>query len=432
MQSNCHRKTGFTSPAEECTSKITRKLGKNCQRSRDHIMASCGSSQKVFSVRGPCTHSELRSLSHWHHIISKNSISGTIWFCLSSFHSLSGISGSPLLSLSSSRFTSIFDMVAEQADSGPGSFATSCPVLSSHDDSTTTQPTNQITSSSSGEKERSYWSSRLHEEPDIKMFSNDPKLNPRLPSPTSFDGVKPSYVEWSEEILTFLSVTDYQEFFPILQAVTGHKDVITKKVFIEGVLSETVEELKNLKLDLEAVSSGARVVDDQDTEIERINGEIKTPEEKRDSRGLTLIKAETFPQVCSASLDIRWSQHHGSSYHENHKLRFRGSHWSGNLASNGSYAGFSSNSSGQSSQADHDSIRMESWEVTKCSSDVSSLAGTHQQVWVTQFRKDYIKHQNHSSTSKCSWSSCKCPLTQYHWEVNMERHSQSAHQLLQQ
>ena len=125
------------------------------------------------------------------------------------------------------------------------------------------------------------------------MFSNDPKLNPRLPSPTSFDGVKPSYVEWSEEILTFLSVTDYQEFVPILQAVTGHKDVITKKVFIEGVLSEIIRD-QELNTDLEAVSSGARVVDDQDTEVERLKGEIKTLEEKRDSRGLTLIKADNF------------------------------------------------------------------------------------------------------------------------------------------
>ena len=78
------------------------------------------------------------------------------------------------------------------------------------------------------------------------MFSSDPKLNPRLPSPTTFDGVKPSYVEWSEEILTFLSVTDYQEFVPVLQAVIGHKDVITKKIFIEGVLSEIIEEIKKL------------------------------------------------------------------------------------------------------------------------------------------------------------------------------------------
>ena len=97
------------------------------------------------------------------------------------------------------------------------------------------------------------------------MFSSDPKLNPRLPSPTSFDGVKPSYVEWSEEILTFLSVTDYQEFVPILQAITGHKDVITKKVFMEGVLSEIIEEIKKLNLDLEAMSSGARVVADHDS-----------------------------------------------------------------------------------------------------------------------------------------------------------------------
>ena len=88
------------------------------------------------------------------------------------------------------------------------------------------------------------------------MFRSNPKLNPKLPSPTSLDGVKPSYVEWSEEILTFLSVTDYQEFVPVLQAVTGHKDVITKKVFIEGVLSEIIEEIKNKNLDLEAVSSG--------------------------------------------------------------------------------------------------------------------------------------------------------------------------------
>ena len=126
------------------------------------------------------------------------------------------------------------------------------------------------------------------------MFSSDPKLNPRLPSPTSFDGVKPSYVEWPEEILTFLSVTDYQEFVPILQAVTGHKDVITKKVFIEGVLSEIIEEITEKNTEIEEVTSGARVVDDQDFEVERLKGEIKTLEEKRDSRGLTLIKADNF------------------------------------------------------------------------------------------------------------------------------------------
>ena len=184
-------------------------------------------------------------------------------------------------------------MVAEQSHhSGTLSFATSfspsCQVT------TTTVTTARPITSSSGEKEEDQWKSRLQEESDIKMFSNDPKLNPRLPSPTSFDGVKPSYVEWSEEILTFLSVTDYQEFVPILQAVTGHKDVITEKVFIEGVLSEIVEEIKEKNTELEEVTSGVRVPDDQDAEIERLKGEIKTLEEKRDSRGLTLIKADNF------------------------------------------------------------------------------------------------------------------------------------------
>ena len=184
-------------------------------------------------------------------------------------------------------------MVAEQCPI-PGqldsatSFCPSCQVTT-----TTVTTTNQITSSS-GEKERDQWKSRLQEESDIKMFSSDPKLNPRLPSPTSFDGVKPSYVEWSEEILTFLSVTDYQEFVPVLQAVTGHKDVITKKIFIEGVLSELIEEIKEKNTELEEVTSGARIVDDQDTEIERIQGEIKALEEKKDSRGLTLLKADNF------------------------------------------------------------------------------------------------------------------------------------------
>ena len=122
------------------------------------------------------------------------------------------------------------------------------------------------------------------------MFSGDPRLNPRLPSPTVFDGVKPSYVEWSEEILTFLSVTDYQEFVPVLNAVIGHKDVITKKVFIEGVLSEIVEEIKNKNTELEEITSGAQIVVDPDAESERLKNEIKALEDKKESRGSLFSK----------------------------------------------------------------------------------------------------------------------------------------------
>ena len=93
-----------------------------------------------------------------HCIISQNCERPSFDLAVSFFHSLSGILGSPLLSLSLSRAILIFDMVAEQSpDSGPDSFATSffCPVQSSHDDSTTTRPTNQITSSSGRKGRRS-------------------------------------------------------------------------------------------------------------------------------------------------------------------------------------------------------------------------------------------------------------------------------------
>ena len=52
-----------------------------------------------------------------------------------------------------------------------------------------------------------------------------------------------------------LQSTDYQEFVSILHAVTGHnvvtahKDVITKRGFIEGVISELIDEIKNKALE---------------------------------------------------------------------------------------------------------------------------------------------------------------------------------------
>ena len=112
------------------------------------------------------------------------------------------------------------------------------------------------------------------------MFATAPKLNPRLPSPTSIDGVKPSYVEWLEELLMYLSVTDYQEFVPILQAVTGHKDVITKKVFIEGVLSESEDQINRKELEKEALQSGVDGPVDQD-QVDIIRGEIDAPYDKK-------------------------------------------------------------------------------------------------------------------------------------------------------
>ena len=118
----------------------------------------------------------------------------------------------PLLSLSSSRFNLQFDMVTEQADLGPLHFATSfCPVKSVT--TTTVTMTRPITSSSREEREILHWGSKLQEESDIKMFTNDPKLNPRLPSPTSFDGVKPSHVENCSRISQSLTIKSSSRSF---------------------------------------------------------------------------------------------------------------------------------------------------------------------------------------------------------------------------
>ena len=58
-------------------------------------------------TQGPAL-SDLRSLSHCHCIISPNCERPSFDLAVSFFHSLSGILGSPLLSLSSLRFISIF------------------------------------------------------------------------------------------------------------------------------------------------------------------------------------------------------------------------------------------------------------------------------------------------------------------------------------
>ena len=76
------------------------------------------------------------------------------------------------------------------------------------------------------------------------MFVQDHRV-PRVPQPTSFDGVKPSLLEWPEEVIAYLAVTDYHEFIPLLSAAAAaSKDVIEKDVMFKGILSETLEEYR--------------------------------------------------------------------------------------------------------------------------------------------------------------------------------------------
>ena len=91
----------------------------------------------------------------------------------------------------------------------------------------------------------------------------------------------------------YLSVTDYQEFAPILQAVAGHKDVIMTKVFIKGVLSELEDQSRNKQTEKEGHLSGVEGAADQDA-ADAVQAEIDALMEKKSSKVSTLMKADNF------------------------------------------------------------------------------------------------------------------------------------------
>ena len=65
------------------------------------------------------------------------------------------------------------------------------------------------------------------------MFSHDHRLNPRVLAPTAFDGVKPSFMEWSKEMIVCLAITDYQELMPLSSTAAISKDVVEKNVMFK-------------------------------------------------------------------------------------------------------------------------------------------------------------------------------------------------------
>ena len=99
---------------------------------------------------------------------------------------------------------------------------------------------------------------------EANMFAHDRRLNPRVPQPTSFDGVKPSFMEWSDEVIAFLAVTDYQEFILLLTAAASSKDVIQADVMFISVLSDLVQDIKKKeedKLKVQTVNKDDEVKD---------------------------------------------------------------------------------------------------------------------------------------------------------------------------
>ena len=51
-------------------------------------------------------------------------------------------------------------------------------------------------------------------------------------------------MEWSEEVIAFLAVTDYQERIPLLEASALSKDIIEKDVMFKVILSDLMEEIR--------------------------------------------------------------------------------------------------------------------------------------------------------------------------------------------
>ena len=80
------------------------------------------------------------------------------------------------------------------------------------------------------------WNHHLKKGSKVNMFSHDHRFNPRVPQPTSFDGVQPSFTKWSEEVIAYLAVTDYQELIPLLMVAAISKDVIETKVIFMGIV----------------------------------------------------------------------------------------------------------------------------------------------------------------------------------------------------
>ena len=142
----------------------------------------------------------------------------------------------------------------------------------------------------------------LKEGADVNMFAHDHRV-PRVPQPTSFDGVKPSFLEWSEEVIAYLAVTDYDEFIPLLSAAAASKDVIEKDVMFKGILSENIEnidkvtahQLKKEQDKVKAQTEGKpQEIQDLTKEIKEIQEEIVDLKSKLEQKKSALLKADFF------------------------------------------------------------------------------------------------------------------------------------------
>ena len=126
------------------------------------------------------------------------------------------------------------------------------------------------------------------------MFSHNHRLNPKLLSPTAFDGVKLSFMEWSEEVIACVAVTDGREFIPLLSATASSKDVIESEMIFKGVLSDPNGDVT--QKDADKLKAQAENRADEVTTLSSLTPEIASLKNKLEQKKSTLLKADFFPQ----------------------------------------------------------------------------------------------------------------------------------------
>ena len=180
--------------------------------------------------------------------------------------------------------------------------------------------TKTTVTSSSGEEKRFKWDFHLQEGVDINMFAHDHRV-PRVPQPTSFDGVKPSFLEWSEEVIAYLAVTDYHEFIPLLSAAAASKDVIEKDVMFKGILSQNMENID--KVTAQKLQKEQDKVKAQDAnkpqDVQDISNEIKVIQEELDK--LTSKLEQKKSALLKADFFLRYTLLHATSGDPNVMVR---------------------------------------------------------------------------------------------------------------
>ena len=230
-----------------------------------------------------------------------------------------------------------------------------------------------IITSSSGETKKFKWDYHLKEGADVNMFAHDHRV-PCVPQPTSFDGIQPSFLEWSEEeVIAYLAVTDYQEFIiPLLSAAAASKMSLRKTLCSKGSCQRTWRQLtKSLRIRSRKSKTERKLK--QRTKLRRFKISQKRSRRFKENFRTSKQNWSRRNQLCSRRISfsgipcfmrhqvtqMSWS---GGAWERQIQIQAQSLDW--NLATNiNSFCGFSENANSVTPQADQVTCGVECREV---------------------------------------------------------------------